>query len=112
VPPPSPAPAATTQDEDDKQFVAIAVSTATRRGGYGRAPTADEAKTVALNECKSHTGDPLCVVAQVAHYGCVAYAIDASGDFAGGKGPDPDSARKAAGAALPGAEVYPAFCAK
>jgi Domain of unknown function (DUF4189) len=108
-----PTAAAPTQDDDDNQFVAIAVSVATRRGGYGMAGTVDEARTIALNECKSATGDELCTVAESAHYGCVAYALDAARGFAGGKGPDPDSARQFALAQLPGANyVSVAECSK
>jgi hypothetical protein len=111
---PPPAAVAPTQDADDDQYVAVAISPVTRWSGYGTAGTIERARTIALNECKIHGGnESLCSVAESAHYGCVAVAIDASGSFKGAKGPDPDSARQAALASLPGANgVAGPVCSK
>ena len=52
-------------------------------------------------------------MAQSAHYGCVTYAVDAAGSFAGAKGPDAESARRAAVEQMPNAIfVAAAQCAK
>lgn len=88
---------------DDDQYVAIAFSPRTRRGGYDTAVTAEAARTIALNECTSATGDHLCVIDR---RNC-ALRMRTRGyggsTFVGGKGPDPDSARAAARAKLPSA---------
>jgi hypothetical protein len=94
APPPAAAP---TPDPDDNQFVAVAFPPSNpQRGTFGMAGTEERARTIALTECKLHFSDENCIVAQSARYGCVSYAVDAAGNFGGGTGPDPDSARKSA----------------
>jgi hypothetical protein len=111
---PPPAAGAPAQDDDDNQFVAIAFPPSSpQRATFGTAGTEARARTIAVNECKSDSGDQDCMVAQSAHYGCVTYAVDAAGSFAGGKGPDAESAHRAAVDQMPNAIfVSAAQCAK
>jgi Domain of unknown function (DUF4189) len=98
---PAPVAAAPPQDDDDSQYIAAALSIANKQAAYGMAGADEQARTLALYECKSHTGDDLCIVVESTHNGCVAAVFNASGSFAGGRGPDPASARRAALAKLP-----------
>jgi hypothetical protein len=86
------------------QYVAIALSPSAsthKAGAWGTGETADNARRIALNACREHTGDDDCVVAETNLHGCVTYALAPDGSFAGGKGPDLDSARADARANLP-----------
>jgi len=86
----NPSPALPNSANSD-QYVAVALSPHTHKGGAGTAGTQERADQIALNECKSH-GDDLCMVAAREHLGCAEYAYGDGGDWAGASGPDPQTA--------------------
>lgn len=78
------------------QYVAIAVPRgANQKTAYPAAgPTDYYADQIAVTQCRNHAGaDADCAVVETNLNGCVAFALNPSGDFAGGKGPTPDAAR-------------------
>jgi Domain of unknown function (DUF4189) len=85
------------------QYVAVAVSRgAARKSAFqGTGDTADYASAIAVTECVEGTSANDCVLVETNLNGCVSLAVDADGNFVGGKGPDMASARADARAKLP-----------
>jgi hypothetical protein len=101
TPPPAAPPAAKPPpDDDDDQYVAMALSPSAigkrHVGGYGTAGNQDEANRIAMSECRTGSGDDDCLLINGGkHHGCVAYAIDESGEakWSSASGADRDEAR-------------------
>jgi Domain of unknown function (DUF4189) len=73
--------------------VAIAGSPETGLGGFGAAGNPDEAVQVALDECNKRSNGTRCVLGTAMQYGCVAFVTNTNTqNWAGGRGPDIDSA--------------------
>ena len=100
----------TTQNGDDEQFVALSFSPRSQQAAYGRSGTQDRADQIALNECKAHTGDDLCLVVARMHHGCVSLVFDDRGAWAGASGADQAAAEAHALALLPSATHGGAKC--
>lgn len=85
--------AATASASPDEHYVALAMSSSTRLGGYGSAGSADRARQIAMTECKIGAGADDCMIVSEIYQGCVSYAVQSDGtSWASGKGPDHDSA--------------------
>ena len=113
--PGSPAPPQASRQVDDDEFVAIAISprgiaTSQHLGGFGTAPTQDQANQIALSQCRARTENDDCLLVNAGMFhGCVSFAIDNSRqNWSSGWGADPAAARSDAASRLgsPASFVY------
>lgn len=90
-------------DPDGDDWVSIALSPVNGGAGFGMAGNHDQAVQIAMDECLQRSDGTRCVTADTMEYGCVAFALDpTSRSWAGGRGPDKDSAITDAVAKVPG----------
>lgn len=92
------------------QYVAIAVPPKATHVYPGSGPTADYAYSIAVSECLEGASGGDCAVVETNVNGCVVAAVDHSGGFATGKGPDIESARRDARAKLPSSYWADGLC--
>lgn len=101
----SSAPAAATPDDPyGEDWVAIAVAPAIDQAlWYGRSGTSEHATQIAMDGCNQISQGNPCYVASAIQYGCVVVSVNPqTRSWAGGRGPNEDSAMNDAAAKTAG----------